>query len=189
MAEATSNQRKKVMDSRLTEPPLQLPDAASIAENALIQALEFCAQKMDLDGHLAAADHVRRGNSTACTYHCYGIARRIAESLGTVDENVKAVYTLDYDATPQDLCFGKVTQGTSLIHLIVWTQRKTAAFDSLAAALDRALVQAYTDILGTHNLTTVLDVQVIDDADVEKRIGYGALLASIHHCPIQVWKR
>ena len=116
-------------------------------------------------------------------------SRQIAESLGSLDENVKAVDTLDYDATRKDFCLGKAIQGTSLTHLIVWTQRKTAAFDSLVAALDRALVQAYTDILGTHNLTTVLDVQVIDDADVEKRIGYGALLASIHHCPIQVWKR
>jgi len=65
-----------------------------------------------------------------------------------LDENVKAVDTLDYDATRKDFCFGKAIQGTSLTHLIVWTQRKTAAFDSLVAALDRALVQGYADILG-----------------------------------------
>jgi hypothetical protein len=76
-----------------------------------------------------------------------------------------------------------------LIHLLVWTQRKTAAFDSLVAALDRALAQAYSDTIGTRGVTTLLDVQVIDDADVKQRHGYGAFRAWVHLQPIQIWKR
>ena len=76
-----------------------------------------------------------------------------------------------------------------IIHLIVWAQRKTGALNSLVAALDRALVQSYADLIGMRQLTHLLDVQVIDDADVENRVGYGAMLSSIHHRPIQVWER
>jgi len=105
-----------------------------------------------------------------------------------LDENVKAVYVVDYDATPQDLCFGEATP-TSLIHLLVWAERKTGALDSLVAALGLALAQRYADLTGRPRLTHLLDVQVIDDADVKNRVGYGALLSSLHHRPIQVWKR
>jgi hypothetical protein len=78
---------------------------------------------------------------------------------------------------------------TSLIHLIAWAERKTSALDSLVEALDRALVQHYADLIGQHQLAHLLDVQVIDDADVKNRVGYGAMLSSLYQKPIQVWKR
>jgi hypothetical protein len=106
-----------------------------------------------------------------------------------MDERVKAVYVLDYDATPEDLCFGRLNQGTPLVHLIVWTKRKTAALRSLVAALDRALAQAYAELLGGCQIEILLDVQIIDDADVENRTGHGALLQAIHHRPIPIWER
>ena len=178
----------QVMHVEFTEPPLQLPDVASIAEAALVKALEFCAQKMGFDSHQAVIDRLQQGDKTACGYCHYSLAKQMAESLGTLDENIKAVYICDYDATPEDLCFGEAMQA-SLVHLIVWAQRKTGALNSLIAALDRALVQSYTDLIGMRQLTHLLDVQVIDDADVENRVGYGAMLSSIHHRPIQVWER
>jgi hypothetical protein len=98
-----------------------------------------------------------------------------------LDENIKAVYTLDRSIVPIDLSSGGPTQDAQRIHLLVWMQPRTATFDSTVAELDRALVQAYADVLGMDDLTFLLDVQVIDDADVEKLIGCGALLASIHH--------
>jgi hypothetical protein len=188
MAEVSSMTQTKVVDVEFTAPPLQLPDAASMAEATLAKALEFCAQKMGFDSHQAVVDHLRQGDSTAYSYYHYSLAKQTAESLGALDENVKAVYVCDYDATPEDLCFGEATQA-SLVHLIVWAQRKTGALNSLVAALDRALVQSYADLIGMRQLTHLLDVQVIDDADVESRIGYGAMLSSIHHRPIQVWER
>jgi hypothetical protein len=162
MAEASSVTQTGVVDVEFTAPPLQLPDAASMAEATLAKALEFCAH--------------------------YNLAKQAAEFLGALDENVKAVYICDYDATPEDLCFGEATQA-SLVHLVVWARRKTGALNSLVAALDRALVQSYADLIGMRQLAHLLDVQVIDDADVENRVGYGAMLSSIYHRPIQVWER
>jgi hypothetical protein len=188
MTEVSSMTQTEMVRVEFTPPPLQLPDAASMVETALAKALEFCAEKMGVDSHQAVVDHLRQGDSTACSYCHYGLAKQVAESLGTLDENVKAVYICDYDATPEDLCLGEATQA-SLVHLVVWARRKTGALNSLVAALDRALVQSYADLIGMRQLAHLLDVQVIDDADVENRVGYGAMLSSIHYRPIQVWER
>ena len=75
------------------------------------------------------------------------------------------------------------------VHLLVWAQPKTAALNGLVETWDRALAQGYAEMINGHRLANVLDVQVVDDADVEKRVGYGALLSSLHHRPIQVWER
>jgi hypothetical protein len=117
------------------------------------------------------------------------MAKHMAASLGAMDGTVKAVYILDYDATPEDLCFGTLRGSTPLLHLIVWSERKTAALSSLLAGLDRALARAYADLVGGTQAKSLLDVQTIDDADVEHRVGYAALLHAIHQRPIQVWER
>jgi hypothetical protein len=169
--------------------PMQPAKASVAAEGILAQALSYCSHKMGLDGPQAAVERMRQGDGVACGYCLYSIAKQAAESIGTLDGNVRAVYTFQGDATPEDECFGEVAQGAPLVHLIVWAQRKTAALCSLVVALDRSLVRAYTSVVDIGQPSGLLDVQVIDDADVENRNGYGALLGSIHHRPIKVWHR
>jgi hypothetical protein len=168
---------------------LELPNVTSMAENILTEAMAFYAQKVGIDSVATAADLLRQRDRAACEYCFYGIAKQVAMSLGAMDENVKAVYLLDYDATPEDLCFGTLDRGTPTIHLIVWTERKTAALNALIAVLDRALADACADLLDRPQVRNLLAVQVIDDADVENRMGPGALLDAIHHQPIQIWDR
>ena len=123
--------------------PLQLPDMTAVAERTLTWALELCAKRMGLmDGAQAAARHVRQGNVVARMHCCSSIARQIAESLGASEQNVRAIYAPDYDVLFWDLCSGEQTRDESMVHLLVWTRRKTAAFDSLVTAWDRALAQA-----------------------------------------------
>lgn len=171
-----------------TAAPFQWPDANSTAELVLEEGLEFCARKAGLQNAEAVVEALRRGDGTVCQYCRYGLAKKVAESVGRLDENVKAVYTLEYDATPEDRCYAG-GDNVSLIHLVVWAGRKTDALDALVKALDRALVQAYGDLIDAPELAHLLDVQIVDDADVENRAGYGALLSSIHNRPIQVWER
>ena len=166
----------------------EVKDVAGTAQVVLTQAMEYCAQKMRLESSQAAMDHLREGNSQACEYCYYSVARQVAESLGALDENIKAVYICDYDATPEDLCFGEVGRAL-LIHLLVWAQPKTAALNVLVDTWDRALAQRCAETLGGRQPAHVLDVQVMDDTAVEQRTGYGSLLSSLHHRPIQVWKR
>lgn len=171
-----------------TAAPFRWPDATSTAELVLDEALTFCARKAGLKDAQAVVERLRQGDSQVCHYCRYGLAKKLAESIGRLDDNIKAVYTLEYDATPEDRCF-RNEACTSLIHLIVWVARKTDALTALVGALDRALVELYADLIDEAQLTHLLDVQVVDDADVEERVGYGALLSSIHNRPIRVWER
>jgi len=212
MAELFPMKQTEVMDVEFAAPSLRLPDADSTAEVVLTQALGFCAQEMGVDTAQAVIDLLQQGDDTACRCFHYGLAKQIAESLGALDGNVKAVYIcgqnyrvmrtkvgafdedvkevyiLDYDATPENIFLGEGAQ-PSLIHLIVWAERKTGALTSLVTALDRALVQRCADVIGKDQLMHLLDVQVTDDAEVKNRVGYGAILSSLHHRPIQIWEQ
>ena len=163
-------------------------DVSSTARVVLTQAMEYCAQKMRLDSSQAVIDRLREGDGEACGYCHYSVAKQVAESLGALDENTKGAYIYDYDATPEDFCFGEAGRALP-IHLLVWAERKTAALNAVVETWDRALAQRYAEMIGRHQPAHLLDVQVVDSADVEKRIGYGALLSSLHHRPIQIWKR
>jgi hypothetical protein len=54
--------------------------------------------------------------------------------------------------------------------------------------LNRALAQSYAQLIGPSQLQHILDAQIIDDADVENRVGYGALLNSLYRRPLKVWE-
>jgi len=169
--------------------PMQPAEMGVAAEEILAQALSYCAGKMGLDGPQTVTERMRQGDGVACGYCLYSVAKQVAEAIGSLDGNVRAVYTFDCDATPEDECLSEVARGMPLVHLLVWAQRKTAALRALVSALDRALVRAYVNVFGEGQPASLLDVQVIDDADVGRRSGYGALLGSMYHCPVQVWQR
>jgi hypothetical protein len=188
MSEVFAMKEARGMDVKVAEPLLGPPDVAGTAKVVLTQALEYCAQKMRLGSWQIVISHLKKGDGTACEYCHYSVAKQVAEALGALDENIKGIYIYDYDATPQDLCFGEAGQALP-IHLIIWAQPKTAALNVLVETWNRALAQGYAEMIGGHQLAHVLDVQVVDDADVEKRLGHGALLSSLHHRPVQVWRR
>lgn len=188
MSDIVQAKKARVVGVEAKAPVLRLPDADSMVENILDRAMTFCAQKLRLSDPETAIQRMKQGDSAACRYCQYSIAKQVAESLGALDENLKAVYVCDYDATPQDICFREETSAL-LIHLIAWADRKTEALNSLVNALDSALAHKHADLMGQGQVTHTLDVQIVDDDDVEGRRGYGAMLASIHNRPILIWER
>lgn len=188
MTENLDKVQVEAMAVKLAPPP-QLPSVASTAESILNQAIEFCARKIGAGNCATVIGLLLQNDRSACEYCLYGVAKQVAASLGAMDENVREVYVLDYDATSEDLCFGAASPNTRLIHLCVWTEHKTAALDSLVAALDRALAQAYADTIDRRGLKTLLDVQIVDDSDVEQRHGYGAFWTWVHQKPVRIWQR
>jgi hypothetical protein len=42
--------------------------------------------------------------------------------------------------------------------------------------------------VATDQLAHLLDVQAVTDEDVENRVGYGAMLSSLHNRPIRIWE-
>ena len=167
----------------------QAPSADSTAAHMVRDALASCTNKMGSKDISHTAVKLRRGDSTACSYFLYSLARQVAEALGVQDDNIQAVYLFEHDATPQDSCFADPSGPAHLLHLIVHVSRQTAALNALIATLDRALVQATAQALDSQPQQSLLDVHVIDDAVVTSRTGYGALLHSLHNRPIQVWTR
>jgi hypothetical protein len=155
------------------EATLPLSDMTAVAGRVLTWALELCARRMGLDGPQTAAHYVRQGNVVARMYWCSSIAKQIAECLGASEQNVRAVYAPDYDVLFRDLCSNEEPRGESMVCLLVWTRRKSAALDSLVTAWECALAQACRDTIGSHGQAPLLDVEVMDDADVEKHLGSG----------------
>jgi hypothetical protein len=188
MSKVSTVQQTKVSSVKDLAAPFRFPDTASTAEVVLNEGLTFCARKMGLGDPGEVVRRLQQGDSAACQYCRYGLAKKVAECIGNLDDNVKSVYVLDYDATPHDLCFGQAKQ-RSPIHLIIWAERKTDALASLVTALDRALVDRYAALISAPELARILDVQVVDYQDVQDCIGYGALLSSTHNRPIRVWER
>jgi hypothetical protein len=171
----------------LAVSPPSLLDMTDMGREALAQAVAYCAQKMQLDRQ-AVIECLRRGDALTCDYFHYSLAHQVGECLGELDVGVKAVYLYIYDATPMDAYLSDEAH-TPLMHLVVWALRKTAALDAVVGALDQALAKHYASLAGVPRLPRVLDIQVVDDAEVFGCIGYGALLTSIHEPPLQVWKR
>jgi hypothetical protein len=168
--------------------PSRPSDVVSVAEAVLDRAVEFCAQKLNHITPEAVIDLLRQGDHSTYRYWLYGVAKYVSEHLGAWDESITAIYIYEYDATPEDLSLAEAAPDP-LIHLIIWAQRKTAALNSLIEGLDRALIQAHSELLGTHQLKYLLDVQVVDDQEMNNRRGYGALFSSLHHRPLPLWKR
>jgi len=184
MTETAQHTRTKPIE--FTAIPLL--DVSGIAEVILHQALGFCAEKMGLQDETQALDRLRQGDSMACSYWHYALAQQVAEQMGAWDEDIQAAYVCTYDATPQDVCF---SEQASLypVHIIIWAQRKTAALRALVETMDHALLQCCADIVNASEQTHILDIQIVDDNEVQNRLGYGAMLSSIYNRPIQIWQR
>jgi hypothetical protein len=167
---------------------LAVADPAQAAQAALDNALNYCAEKMNLAGPQSALDQLRLGDDAAFGYFQYALAHTASAYLAGFDDEVKAVYMYDYEATPEDTTFGEI-QPVSPLHLIVLVRRKTEALYSLVAALDRSLAGHYAVQAGLPKASHLLDAQVVDDAEVQRNSGYGAMLNSVYHRPVLVWER
>ncbi|GEM_PF-477200 len=170
-----------------TSLPRQLDPVITI-ESVVKKALKTAAGKMGLGNVKDLIALMKKGDCMAFSYYNYNIAKQLGELLGSWDKNVRAVYAHDFDgATAEEDCIEN-TSSFSLIRMIVWVERKTKAVHALVETVDHAMVHHHRHMLGLVNVERVLDVQVIDDADVKNRTGYAALLKSIYQHPIQVWR-
>jgi hypothetical protein len=163
-------------------------DAASAAEAALADALDFTASRLGLVNRQAVLEQLQARDAQTFQYMNYGLARQVAQTLGMMDETVRTVYLFDEDAMPEAFILDRRPLALSL-HLIAWVERKTQALAALVQALDRSLVAACQAVLDSDALEHMLDVQMVDDGEVQKRIGYAALITSLHNLPMRIWQR
>jgi hypothetical protein len=162
-----------VLANKGLSPSLQWPDLPAAADRAINWALESCARLMDLDGPSAAAHQMQQGNAVARMHCCTSVTQEIAKALGTSEKNIRAVFAPDHDVLFEDLCSDAQAQHKPLVSLMVWTKIRTANLDSLVLAWDRALVKACRENIGAHNQTSLLDVHIVDDVEIQKCFGAG----------------
>ena len=165
----------------------RLPDAAEVAQQFLTQALNYSVDRMGWKQAEPLAEAVRR-NASALAFFRYSLAEQTARYIGSLDENIKSIHYYDDDGVSEDVGDQPGTS-TCQIHLVAWVSRRTDALQSLAAALNRALATACMNTFDCFPTIHILDLQVADDEDVRQRVGYGALLTSIHNAPLEIWQR
>jgi hypothetical protein len=166
-------------------------------ENAMVtnmveEALEFCAEKAGLKDREQVRGVLLTGDCCVCEYLRYGLAQKVAEYLGSVDNTIQAIYTYEPEhATSAD---GAIPDRPNLspgFNLIARVSRKSAALSSVVASMRAAMAEEYRH-LGcpkANALCSELDLRAVDEDEVEKRIGYGALISSLYVRPIEVWHR
>ena len=151
-----------------------------VVANVMDEALEFCAEKAGLKSTEAAREALRTGDCCVCEY------------LGAVDDTVQAIYTYEPEYTTSG--DEPITDRPDLsagLNLIARVTRKNAALSSVVASVSLALADEHKQ-LGCPKASALcceLDVKMADDEEVQRQIGYGALVNSLYVRPIEVWHR
>jgi coenzyme F420-reducing hydrogenase delta subunit/MinD superfamily P-loop ATPase len=160
------------------------------SQNLMARAIDYCARKARLSGHSAVAVALRQGNRGAHDYFRYGLAKELGAYLGSEAASVKAVYLVEPEAMSEEL-EGELTSPSTGMDLIVWTGNGKDALQPMAEALCEALLAAYKDLLGSSfaGIHSFLTVDLVDDRDVEERIGVAALVTSLHNPATRIWSR
>lgn len=94
-----------------------------MAKTALTKTLESLARRMEFDDTQVVANRLRQGDQSLWTDFHYKLSEMVAEQLGNLDNDIKAVFIDEYDINPEDLAFGDAAR-TTVLYLIVWVQRK-----------------------------------------------------------------
>jgi len=164
----------------------------AIVTKMMDEALGFCAEKAGLNGKEQAREALQNGDCCVCEYLRYALAQGVAEYLGSVDDTIKAIYTYEPEyATSLDEPIPDRPNFSSGLNLIAQVSRKSAALSSVVASISSALAEEYGR-LGcpkANPLCSGLDVQVVNEDEVRRRIGYGALIDSLYVRPMEIWHR
>ena len=158
--------------------------------NMVEDAIEFCTNKKGLKDRKQALEAIRCGDCSVCEYVRYALAKGAAEYLGSVDDTVKTIYTYEpeYATGADGAILGHSSSG---INLIAWVSRKSAALTSVVGSIRSALAEECKQLVcpEANALCYNLDVRVVDNGEVKKRTGYGALIDSLYVRPMEIWQR
>lgn len=164
----------------------------TILTDYMTHAVAFCAEKTGLQGWDRVAAARAEADCLACEYLRYGLAKGVADYLGSLDETIRRVYVFEPEAVTQPE--GHLPARPRLspgISMLIWVSRKTAALNSLLASVRQAAQEEFWRLPcpEANALCSDLDTIVVDDQEVTRRIGYGALVESVFVQPTEIWRR
>lgn len=161
-------------------------DAHVIAGVIVTNALEWVGARLGC-GKANVVKCLKRGDTAARRELKLGLARYLAEYLGFLDEDVKAVYVSDHVDNYRDEWAEKPPRW--IIHLVVFADPKTAALASLVSALNRALASALRESVECGETEDFLGVQLVNSADLENLARHAALLTAPSYRPTRIWQQ
>lgn len=163
-----------------------------LAKQMMDAAIGYSTEKSGHRSTEQTLSAIRTGDCLVCDYLRHGLAQRVAEYLGSVDGTVRALYVYEPEySTPVD---GSGPPRPSLspgINMIAWVSRKSAALSSLVGLVSSSLAEEFRRMScpRANPACFMLQVQIVDDEEVSRRQGYGALIESLYVRPIEVWRR
>jgi hypothetical protein len=164
----------------------------SVVSRMFDEAIEFCAEKSGFNGPEKARKAIGNGDCCVCEYLHYALALQVAEYLGSVDESITAIYSYEPEyATGSDSMGPGHPRTQPAMNLIARVNRKSAALSSVVASLSAAMDEELRRLGCPHAnaLCREMAVNLADEQEVKKRMGYGALIDSLYVRPIEVWHR
>lgn len=166
---------------------VEAPTARRMAE-MVEAALLHCGSKMGITDREQVAAALRLENREAHDYFRHALAGQVAEYLSELDDSVVGVYAYSFGDAEEE-GEDRSCSVTASINLILHVRRKTAALSSVLVSLDQALLDIYKETVAPYaqRMSSLLDVQMADDGEVEAGIGFGAVLKSIHNRPLRLW--
>ena len=203
--------RAEQSDQGTASRPGQEVRASAFGE-IVSKALAFAEQKTRQRGREAIVRALQQGQTAAHDYFRYGLAKEIGNYLGQAEATVKDVYLYEPESSAGEVVNGK-TSLTRGLELIVWVTARNPGppysaaqyaaapaermagqkdvLQSLVETLDQELTAEYKTLLGpaVSAMPGLVTADVIDDQDVQKRVGSGALVSSLHTRPLKVWSR
>lgn len=159
-----------------------------VAETIINVALVKAQEKLSVsqrDSNLA--DLLQRQDFI--DYFKYDLAVGLAKELATNDKSVEAVYTFEASANP-DLESGEGLPNDTTIHMLLRVTKPTAGLEAFIASMDRALTETLKKVAEPRfsNRTSILDVNLVTEEDIQQNTGYAVILSSIFAPPLLIWK-
>ncbi|MEW6242952.1 MAG: hypothetical protein AB1497_01515 [Bacillota bacterium] len=155
---------------------LERIDASSMVN----RAAEYAATKAELGVPNRTFTEIDSGNVEAYLYFRYALAKESVQVLIALNDTVKEAFLFF-----ENRC--EAIPGTPL-HLGVMVTRKTAALESLADSLAEAiLVSAKARLAALEGLQHLVVIDLLDQSDVQSKVGVAAALGSLYEPPIRLW--
>ncbi len=176
-------------ETKVRSPKIQMTTLQEVAEAICADALQQTQAKIDPFQKEPNREDLFRRNDFFDSLK-YNLAKGVANTLAAYDNHVLAVYLSDPSVNP-DAETGENLPIDTIVHLLVLVRAPSAALKTFTASLDRALVQHLKDLPLPlpAKCSSILDVMLVTEKEVERGTGYASLLRSIFAPPLKIWQR
>jgi hypothetical protein len=167
----------------------QVPYLEDVTETIRDDAIEQARSKLS-PFHSDLSLEQLLGNHSFVDYFKYGLASGAAKALAANDQHVQAVYIFDPSTNPDGEA-GDSAPIDMTMHLIVKVSRSSAALEAFIDSLDKAMVRSLQSLPSPllQERMYILDVTTVTVEDVQRRVGYAALLSSMYAPALKIWER